>query len=205
MLRAKGGSLGARGRRASSAGLAAAGAVVFALWLATLLASDAPWLVITAFWLAAGGAIAFWAHRDVARHGREVQAMVQGLESALRRDTADAYDVRASAFAEFEEIEDEGACYAFEMEGGRLAFISGQEFYEASRFPSLDFALVYILDERDRAVDMVIDKRGTRAMPARRIPSAVKEELDMPEHLELREGTLDDLERLLAQPGRAGE
>jgi hypothetical protein len=67
---------------------------------------------------------------------RQLDAIVLSLESALRRNAADVYDVRAIAFAELEEIEDEGACYAFELEGERIVFITGQEFYEAPAFPA---------------------------------------------------------------------
>jgi hypothetical protein len=37
---------------------------------------------------------------------------------------------------EFEEIEDEGACFAFQIEGrNEIVFLSGQEFYEGPRLP----------------------------------------------------------------------
>jgi hypothetical protein len=101
------------------------------------------------------------------------------------------YDIRARAFAQFEEVEDEGACYAFELEGDRLVFITGQEFYEGARFPSLGFSLVYVLDERERTVDMFVDKRGAKTAPAKTISAASKQALDIPEHLEVRSGRID--------------
>ena len=173
------------------------------LWLWTILASDASWFVVTAFWLIVGGAITLWVRRDMGAHGRHFEGMARGLESALRRNAADVYDVRATAFAELEEIEDEGACYAFEIEEGRLAFIQGQEFYESARFPSLDFSLVYVLDEAGRTVEMFIDKRGARAAPVKRIPSAIKQRLDVPDHLEVRAGKIDNLEDILRPPEQA--
>jgi hypothetical protein len=126
--------------------------------------------------------------------------MVRGLESALARDAADVYDVRATSYAELEEIEDEGACYAFELEGGILVFIAGQELYAGPRFPSLEFSLVYILDEHDQHVDMLIDRRGPKASPARTIPAAVKRKLVVPDHLTVLSGRLDDLEACMG-PG----
>lgn len=39
---------------------------------------------------------------------------------------------------------------------------------------------------------MLIDKRGPRAKPVRVIPAAAQQ-TDRPEHLELREGTIDTL------------
>ena len=158
-----------------------------------MLASDAPRLVITAFWLVFGVGLALWMRRDAGRDARSFDAMGAGLQSALKMNAADVYDVKARAFAEFEEVEDEGACYAFELSDNRLVFIAGQEFYESARFPSLDFSLVYVLDEAGRTVDMVIDKRGAKAKPARTIPASAKKDMEMPEHLEVRAGTIDGL------------
>ena len=167
------------------------------LWLWTMWASDASRIVITGFWLVAGGAIAMWVRRDMHVHAGQLRETADRLASALHRNAADVYDVRARAFAEFEEVEDEGACYAFELDGNRMVFISGQEFYESTRFPSLDFSLVYILDEAGAPIDMTIEKRGPRTPAARVIPAAAKSALDIPDHLEVRAGTIDDLERLL--------
>jgi len=52
--------------------------------------------------------------------------MAAGLQSALKKNAAEVYDVKSRAFAEFEEVEDEGACYAFELFDARLVFITGQ-------------------------------------------------------------------------------
>lgn len=202
-LRSKIRSLTGRGRRASVVALPVTGGIVFVLWLWTILASDASRVIVTAFWLIVGAGIAVWVRREMRSHARGFETMSRGLDSALRRNAVDVYDVRARSFAELEEIEDEGACYAFEMDDGRIAFIQGQEFYESARFPSLDFSLVYILDEADQTVDMLIDKRGAKAAPARRIPAAVKQRLDAPDHLEVRRGRIADLEDILggSSPG----
>jgi hypothetical protein len=79
-------------------------------------------------------------------------------------------------------------------------FVAGQEFYPGARFPSLDFSLAYVLDEDGQTVDLVIDKRGSNAAAARRIPAAAKLRLELPEHLEVRHGRLDELERVLGDP-----
>ena len=165
--------------------------MIVVLWLLTLLASDAPWVVVTAFWLVTGAGIAMWVGRDMRKHAGQFSDMAAGLQSALTANATDVYDVRARAFVEFEEQEDEGACYAFEIEGPRLVFVSGQEFYSGARFPSMDFSLVYVLDEAGRTVDMLIDKRGARAKPAFTIPAV--EHRERPEHLEVRAGTIDTL------------
>jgi hypothetical protein len=154
LIRAKARSLTNTGRRASAISLPITAGVTSLLWLWTILASDASRLVVTVFWVVIGAGITLWVRRDMRTHARQLQGMAQGLESALRRNEADAYDIRGSAHAVFEEIEDEGACYAFELEGGRLVFVAGQEFYESPRFPSLDFSLVYPLDEQGQPVEM---------------------------------------------------
>ncbi len=193
-IRAKLHASESRRRQASKRAPVASAVIIGVLWLLTLLASDAPWLVITGFWLVVGAGITFWVLRDLRKDASSQQQWIQGLESALRRAEADVCDIRASAFVELEEFEDEGACYAFALDEARVVFISGQEFYEAARFPSLDFSLVYVLDEAGRAADMLIEKRGPKAAPARTIPFAVKHELEIPEHLEVRDIRLDDLE-----------
>ena len=199
-LRARIRGLTARGRRASTISLPLTGSIVLGLWIWTLLASDAHWSIVTGFWLVAGTALWFWVNRDMHAHGTQMESMARGLESALKRNEADVYNVRATAFAEFEEIEDEGACYAFQIADGRLVFIQGQEFYGGARFPSLDFSLVYVIDEAGQTVDMMLDKRGAKTAPARTIPSIVKNSLDVPEHLEVRTGKLEDLEEILRRP-----
>ena len=191
-IRAKISSLRGRGRRARTRWIPIGIGVIAVLWLWTLLASDAQWMVVTAFWAFIGGAIALWVRRDMRAHANQFDHIATGLQSALAANAADVYDVRARAFAEFEEIEDEGACFVFEIEGPRLAFVTGQEFYPGARFPSLDFSLVYVRDEAGRTVDMLIDKRGVRAAPTLIIPVAAQP-IDRAEHLEVRPGTIEAL------------
>lgn len=171
--------------------------IVFVLWLWTMLASDAPWTVVTAFWGVVAVGLAVWTRRDLAADGTSFEQLASNLESALRRDAVDVYDVRAQAFVEFEEIEDEGACYAFDLGDGRLVFVSGQHVYEAARFPSLDFSFVHVLDEQDRVVDVLIDKRGDKARPVRTVPATVKRTLQIPDDFEVRAGNLDSVEAIL--------
>jgi hypothetical protein len=199
-LQAKIKSLLGRGRRTSKLYFPIVAAITVVLWLVTILVADAPWLVITAFWLVVGAVLALWVARDARKDAVQLQSMVQGLQSALNRNSADVYDVQAKSFVEFEEIEDEGAAYAFELEDGRVLFISGQEFYPGAKFPSLDFSLVYFLDETGQTVDMQIEKRGPKAAPLRLVPAAIKERLEIPEHLETRPGGIAHLEDHLEVP-----
>jgi hypothetical protein len=197
LLRSRAALMRRSGRRATSASLWVGLGAIVLLWALTLIASDSPALIVTLFWLVVGVAIILAVRRSMQADGRQLQAVAAGLESALRRNLAEVYDIRATGFVEFEEIEDEGACYAFELPGGRLVFLQGQEFYGAADFPSLDFSLVMPLDESGRRVDMFIEKRGRKAEPQRTIPAAFKRELEIPDDLELLTGTLERLEERL--------
>ena len=172
------------------------------LWLLTLLASDDPWLFITLFWIVVGGGIVLWLRWDARKDAAHLRIMARGAEAALEADRAEVYDIRARAFAQFEEFEDEGACYAFDLGDGRLAFVVGQRFYPAARFPSLDFSLVQPLDGEGAPADEWIEKRGERADPDRVIPADVKWELEIPEHLGVVRGRLDRLEEILPKQKR---
>ena len=167
--------------------------IIAILWGLTLLASDASWIIVTGFWLVVGTVILLWSRHDLKKHADVLSQMKKGYESALAHDTAAEYVIESRAFAEFEEFEDEGACYAFEIEGPKVVFVSGQEFYPTSKFPSLDFSLVYILDERGREVEMVIDKRGPKASPERVVPASEKFDRGLPEHLDVVEGSLNEV------------
>ena len=131
LIRSKIRSLTARSRRASRVALPISGGVVLLLWLWTVLATDASWLIVTLFWFVVGGAIALWVRRDMGVHAGHFGTMAHDLESALRRNAADVYDIHARSCAVLEETEDEGACYAFELDGDRLVFVTGQEFYSS--------------------------------------------------------------------------
>jgi len=179
------------------------GAVVGVLWVATLLASDAPWWVATLFWIVVGLGLLVWVRREQAGDVRHQWAMADRLESALRADHAVVLDVRATRFVEFEEVEDEGACYAFEIGEARVVFIVGQEFYPEAKFPSLDFSLVYPQDEHGATVSFWMDKRGECTEPGRVVPAKVKGTLEMPEHLSVVACRLEDVERALGRPDRS--
>ncbi|HSF15896.1 MAG TPA: hypothetical protein VLK65_10130 [Vicinamibacteria bacterium] len=169
------------------------------LWALTLMASQAPWLLITLFWILVGGGILFWVRRDLGKDLAQFSNMGRALESALRRNEAEVFLIKAKSFVELEELEDEGACYAFDIDEGRIVFVVGQEFYPEAKFPSHDFSLVYLLDERGNSVHMVIEKRGRRASPARVMPGDFKRGVEIPEHLEVIRGSLSQIEEILGR------
>lgn len=100
---------------------------------------------------------------------------------------------RRGGYAEFDESEDEGACYAFDLGDGRLVLLVGQQFYSSARFPSLDFSVVYPLDENGASADMWLEKRGERMPPDHVIPAEVRWELAerLPESLDVVKGSLE--------------
>ena len=171
--------------------------VIGALWLLTLAVADAPWHIVTAFWIVVGGGILLWVRRDQKKDLVTLGHVIASCESALKRNEAEVFDIRSTCFAEFVEVADEGACYAFEIDGPRLVFVSGQIFYPQAKFPSHDFSLVHLLDEDGHPVDWVIEKRGPQMRPKRTLPAVMKLKLDIPEHLTVLAGGLGQIENLL--------
>jgi len=181
-LRMRIAGLRAQDRRSRRGAIVASAVISVLLWAVTLLASDSPWMVITAFWIVVGCAIGLWSYRS---QGTDSRHTIGGLESALRRNEADVYDVHASAFADVEEYEDEGALYVFALDDDRMVWIAGQEFYDERRFPCLDFTLVYPLTEGGTPAWMLMERRSAKASPSFTLPASFKERQDVPEHLEV--------------------
>lgn len=164
------------------------------LALLTILASDVAWPGIVAVWGVIAAVVGTWTWRQEAGSWR---ARVAQLESARRADRVHEVRIAADACVELEEVEDEGACYAFDTGDGSIVFVAGQEFYPAGSFPSSDFSLVHVLEEAGRLVDFRLEIHGRPLAPARTIQAGVKRRLRWPEHLERVRGSLDEVERLL--------
>lgn len=176
----------------------ASGVVCGALAVATLLASDAPWPVIVGFWTVLWLLFTLW----IGLPGRRLmRGQVAMFEEALRTGRAREIRVEASRVVEFEEEEDEGACYAFEHQPGGSLFIVGQEFYEDDDFPNSDFSMIEILGERGQAIDVALVKRGSKLVPMRIVPAATKRRLTIPNHLAVVAGSVDAIETVLPSAG----
>jgi hypothetical protein len=187
--------------RVNPLGLAALVGIFVALWLATVLFTEGPVLLATVVWAGLGGVATLSAYLSVRRtFGRRRRA----LKSALKRNAGDVFDIRARAFVEFAEVEDEGACYAFELDNGCIVFVIGQDFYADDDFPSLDFAIVHALDQRDQVAEMILEKRGPKVKPVRIVPAPTKATLHIPFdlHLETVDGPLDAVEQKMQAPAR---
>ena len=171
------------------------GAVVCGvLAVLTLLASDAPRPLVVAFWLALWLLFTFWVGLP---WRKQMLEQVRFFEEALRTNRVREIRLQASRVVEFEEEEDEGACYAFDQDGNSAVFVVGQEFYEDDDFPNSDFSVLEFLGDRGQAVDVEIVKRGRKLMPERVIPATVKNQLELPEHLTVVPSALDRIEMAL--------
>jgi hypothetical protein len=171
-----------------------AAAVCAMLCIITLLASDAAWYVAVAVWTLLALGISAWVGLDL-RHNLRRHA--GQLQAVLAHNTARSTSVKASAVAEFEEFEDEGACWAFQVEPELLLFVCGQAYYATADFPSNEFTIVEPLLPGGSAADEWLDVHGPRLEPVRNIPAAVKLRLDLPAQLETVRGTLAELETVL--------
>ena len=119
------------------------------------------------------------------------------LEDALTANRAREIRLVSNRVVEFEEVEDEGACYAFDHDGTSSIFITGQEFYEDDDFPNSDFSMIELLGTNGMAVDVLLLKRGGKLTPERVIPASVKETLKLPQHLEVVPAPLERVESAL--------
>lgn len=170
--------------------------VIGSFWLLTILASDTDWRIITAFWFVLGGFIGLWAWRGQARG---ISRRLGVIRSALDRNQADVVRIRSDAVVEFEEIEDEGAAYAFQAGENVIVFLVGQELSPDARFPNPDFSVIRVYDGRGNLAEFWVSKQGERLDPVRRIDGTVRKGLVVPDCFAIVEGQLDELERLLAR------
>jgi hypothetical protein len=146
-----------------------------------------------------GAVIVGWVRRDLRRELAGVAEAAAGVRAALERDEVEEIRVRSTALVELEEVEDEGACWGFQVGERRMLFVCGQEFYATDEFPALDFALVHPLGPEGRPVDWWVEPFGPRAEPDVVVPASRKWDLDVPEHLEEREASAETVEEDLAR------
>lgn len=136
--------------RLAKRGGARSGLVMYgaALGLTIAVSRRIPPLDVAAVWFLICVPLSLWsylsARRDLARR-------VDRFEEALRRNEAYELRVQSTQMVEFEEEEDEDACYAFQLDGGRILFVAGQSYYRSARFPNTDFSLVGLYDKEGSA------------------------------------------------------
>jgi hypothetical protein len=118
---------------------------------------------------------------------------ITAYDYAIFAGQCEDFTVLARRMWEFEEQEDEGACYAFELATGGVVFVVGQDYYASERFPNADFSIIEFRDRLGRVLDMTIEKRGKKIAPEQMIASKEKESLEIPEHYSFFEGTLEEV------------
>jgi hypothetical protein len=147
-------------------------------------------IIIVSVWVPIIIAVSLW---SFVYRGRGLAMRIKQYDDALERGMCLALRIQAKRLWEFEELEDEGVCYAFELESGGVAFVVGQEFYPGSRFPNNDFSLVEFQTVDGQLLDMTIVKRGEKLVAERVISSKEKMGLEIPEHATFVEGTLENV------------
>lgn len=165
------------------------------LWALTMAGAPFPWYVGTAFWLGLGGVLWPWIYFSELP---KEKTRLRHYEEAMQRNQAHEIRIQSDEMVEFEEQEDEGVCYAFQLPGRRIVFITGQEYYPSAKFPNSDFSLVQIYGQNGFLLEEFKEKHGRKIKPKRTISPKLKWELRIPNNLEVIEGELDELERLLA-------
>lgn len=88
-------------------------------------------------------------------------------------DHVSVADVRAIELVEIEEREDEGACWVFQLQE-EILVLSGQDYYETTKFPNDDFSLVEVRREDGRMLERLIEPRGKKLAPVKRLPASVR-------------------------------
>ena len=127
--------------------------------------------------------------------------MVAGLakfEKAVASSHAVVVQVQSKRVVVFEEKEDEGACYAFQLRNGRIRFVTGQDYYDSGSFPCSRFYLVHFVSGDGELLycQLLVQEKKLNAI--RTIPASVKLKLNIPDHLAIIHGDVDELEHLLS-------
>jgi hypothetical protein len=157
------------------------------LWLATVLVSDVSIVVVTAFWLGAGVVLHFWIKADT-----DNSPWAPLIRSALSKNEAEIYEVRASGFLEYEPVDDEGPRYAFQIDSNQVLFIDGEVFVNGARFPSYDFNIVHALGEDGKTRAEWIENRGPRTEATGIVRAPLHA---FPGHLDIVDGRLSEIEK----------
>jgi len=135
-----------------------------------------------------------WSYRSTRK--RTSSKPFGGLR-ALQSNWASEARIPSNEMVEFEELKDEGAGYAFQVDPGRIIFAPVQDFACSRRFPTPDFSVVTIRAQDRTRVEQVVTKRESKIEPIRTILAKLKSTLKIPEDLII-QGELADLERLLS-------
>jgi hypothetical protein len=179
----------------------AVGLVLFGgLWGLSILATKADkkgpsWQMSGLIWLAIGIPISLWSHRDLRRHAAKYEG---SCASALKMDRAVEIQIRSDAVAVFEAGAKQGPAYAFQVGDNDMVLIAYEKAHPSARFPNADFSLVDLFTEQKKPAVGLLEKRGKKIEPVRKIPSEMRARLKMTEHLSVVQGKLSEIESLRA-------
>ncbi len=170
------------------------------LWGLSVLATRADkagpsWRAFALFWVVVGTAITLWAYRDVKPHTHVLQ---EKLRSALRQNAACEIRISSSMVIECEskEVLKKG-WYAFQLDDEHIVFVSAPLGQRVRGFPTSDFAMVDIADEKGKIVAGYARNHGDPLVPLRTISKRDAARLRIPEHMEIVSGNLTQIDTLL--------
>ena len=173
-----------------SSGTGSSALVVCAvLAVLTLLASDAPSVVIAGFCVGLAVLFTVWTGLPERRAWR---ARASTIDDALKVNRARVTRIASDRVVEIQEVEDEGACFAFDAGSGRTIVVARQECYSDETFANSDFSILEVLGWAG-AVDVIVTRAGHKVEPERRVSAERKRTLDLPEHLEIVDVPIDQI------------
>src|SRR5262245_7029833 len=94
--------------------LPGAALIIGILWAGTMIAETGHLYIVTGFWVTLGTVIPLWVYYS---QRRKMELAVDRYEEALRRNEAHEIRVQSDAMVALEEEGDEGAAYAFQVDG----------------------------------------------------------------------------------------
>jgi len=165
---------------------------------ATFLDRKPTWYVSIAIAFAVSGLVWLVSYPSLRRDRRKSLLRFHDYDAAIAHNEIHVTHIQSHSMVEFEEEEDEGACYAFQLDGRRIVIVCGQDYYPSAKFPNSDFSLIEIRAVDGTPLEGWIEKRGKKLTPVRKISAKTKRNLALPSHLEVMAGHLDRLEELLA-------
>lgn len=130
---------------------------------------------------------------------RKIEELITKYNDALEENKVKVIHCQSERMLEFEEFEDEGAEYLFQVETGRIFHLFGQEYYETGKFPNSDFELAAIIGKDGYMVDFYINCLGQKLKPERTISAEKKGKYAnaLCELPELFDGSIDNIDNIL--------
>lgn len=132
--------------------------------------------------------------RSMPREKARIEATIADGEATITR-------VRSNAVASFKDPDDLGPTWCYQLDDDRIVVISSQDYVGVSKMPNSDFEEV-VIQLANGGYTSHVYRYGEKLKPVRIISLKEQEKLRRPDHLEVLQGRLEDLDRLLAE--RAG-